>query len=149
MNTKEPKDLTLFDNILQINFNSSLVTSYASLIIFVNIGLGNGLLSVWHRTITWTNVDLLPVGPIGQTLFEYNIFIQENAFKNVICKKSLILFKPQCMPNAGHDSTWREHMPYFVPKRPFSLEQYNACQSQRWTTTIYYNDNMYGILWRS
>ena len=34
---------------------------------WINSGLENGLSAVWHKTNTWTNVDLLSRGPLKQT----------------------------------------------------------------------------------
>ena len=58
------------------------------------IGPGNGLSPVRHQAITWTNANLLS---IRHTLtnsehfnLNLNIFIQENAFKNV-CKMAATL----------------------------------------------------------
>ena len=48
---------------------------------WVIIGPGNGLALVWCQAITWTNDQ------------NTKIFIQENAFENVICKMSAILFR--------------------------------------------------------
>ena len=32
---------------------------------WVNTGSGNGLSSIWHQAITWTNAELLSIGPSG------------------------------------------------------------------------------------
>ena len=44
-----------------------------------------------HQTIIWTNADLLSIGPFGSKprwnfIKNIYIFIQENAFENVLCK---------------------------------------------------------------
>ena len=48
-----------------------------------------------HRAIIWTNTDLLSIGPLEINLseisMETNIFAQDNAFENVICKTVTIL----------------------------------------------------------
>ena len=44
---------------------------------------------VCRQAITWTNADLLSFEPLGTNFSEIcikNIFIQENAFENVVCK---------------------------------------------------------------
>ena len=38
----------------------------------VNIASGNGLLLIWHQAITWTNADLLSIGPQGKDICEIN-----------------------------------------------------------------------------
>ena len=37
---------------------------------WVNIGSGNGLSPDRHQAITWTNADLLSIGPLGTTFSE-------------------------------------------------------------------------------
>ena len=53
---------------------------------------------VRHQAIIWTNVGMLLNGT-----FQWNInqnpynFIKKNAFENVVCKMSAVLFPPQCV----------------------------------------------------
>ena len=42
----------------------------------VIISSGNGLLPIWHQAITWTNADLLIIGPLGTNLIEIWMKIQ-------------------------------------------------------------------------
>ena len=63
---------------------------------WISIGSDNGLLPGWHPAIISTNADIyliwLQVTYLNEISFEiWNIFIQENAFENVICKMSAIL----------------------------------------------------------
>ena len=49
-----------------------------------------------HQAITWTNTDLLSIGPPGKKLQSNsnqnsNIFIEQNAFENVVC-----ILSPNC-----------------------------------------------------
>ena len=60
--------------------------------IWDNIGSGNGLPPVWYQAITWTNADLLR--NFNRNL---SLFVDERAFQNVICKMTVILFRPQCV----------------------------------------------------
>ena len=70
-----------------------------------NIGSVSGLLPGRHQTIIWTNAGilLLLMGPLGanfsENLIELNsyIFIQENAFGNVVWKMATILSQPECV----------------------------------------------------
>ena len=69
----------------------------------------NGLPLGWHQTIIWTNAGLLLIGPLGtnfsQIVFRNsNIFIQENAFENVIWEMSAILSQPQCVKTISSSS---------------------------------------------
>ena len=54
----------------------------------------NGLLPGRHQAIIWTNAGILFSGPLGTNFSEIQIFIQENAFHNDICKIMTILSRP-------------------------------------------------------
>ena len=62
------------------------------------IDLDNGLSPGWRQAIIWTNAGILLIGPFG-TNFSENwieiIIIEENAFKNVVCKMVVISPWPQ------------------------------------------------------
>ena len=63
---------------------------------WVSIGSGNGLVPNRWQAITWTNADWLSIGPLRNN-FQWkinrnsSIFIQENAFENVISETVAIL----------------------------------------------------------
>ena len=63
------------------------------------IGSHNGLLLGQRHAIIWTNAGILLLRPLGTNLREIliktYIFIQENAFENVILKMVAILSGPQ------------------------------------------------------
>ena len=40
------------------------------------MGSDNGLWSLWHQAIMWTNADLLSIGPLGMNLGEILIKMQ-------------------------------------------------------------------------
>ena len=65
------------------------------------IGSENGLLHGQHQTIIWANTGILLIGPLGRNFSEIlsnlYIFIQENAFQNVVRKTAVILSRPQCV----------------------------------------------------
>ena len=67
---------------------------------YIIIGLDNGPLPDPRQVIVWTNAGILLIGPLG-TSFIQNlnrnlcIFIQENAFENVIWQMTAILSWPQ------------------------------------------------------
>ena len=61
----------------------------------------NGLSPGWRQAITWANVGILWNGPLGTNFIgrnfncNWNIFINENGFKNVICEMAAILSQHQ------------------------------------------------------
>ena len=59
------------------------------------IGSDNGLSPGRRQAIIWTNAGILLIGPLGTNFSEIligisNIFIQENAFENVVCELASI-----------------------------------------------------------
>ena len=64
------------------------------------IGPDKGLSPGRRQAIIWTNAGILLIGPWEQTSVKFyrysNIFIQENAFKNVVCEMAPISSRPQC-----------------------------------------------------
>ena len=62
------------------------------------IGSDNGLSPGRRHAIIWTNDGSMYIGTLGTNVSENSyIFIQENAFENVVCKMAVILFRPQCV----------------------------------------------------
>ena len=62
------------------------------------MGSGNGLSPVRRQGITWTNGDSLSIGPVGININEMlieNLFIEEDAFRNVVCEMAAILSRSQ------------------------------------------------------
>ena len=71
------------------------VMPYAS-VNWVGIGSGNGFSTVRRQTINWTSVDLLSIGSLGtnsgKNLYRNSsIFIEENAFENIVSEMAAIL----------------------------------------------------------
>ena len=67
--------------------NSAVESDAYTSVNYATIGSDNGFSPVWCQAIIWTNASLLPVLPPPWTNFceiQNNIFIQENAFANVI-----------------------------------------------------------------
>ena len=64
------------------------------------IGSDNDLSPGRRQAIIWTNDGILLIGPL-ETNFSENfkqnshIFIQENAFENIVCEMAAILSRPQ------------------------------------------------------
>ena len=64
------------------------------------ISSDNGLSPGRHQAIIWTNAGILLIGPF---ILHWNdnqdsyIFIQENAFENIVWKMAAILSRPQCV----------------------------------------------------
>ena len=52
-----------------------------------------------RQAITWTNVGILLIGPLGtnfsEMLIESHTFLQENPFEKIVCKMTAILSRPQ------------------------------------------------------
>ena len=63
-----------------------------------NIGSGNDLSHVWYQSITWTNADLLAIGPLGTNVSENRIKIQRFHSRKYIWKCHL--------RNGGHFVQW-------------------------------------------
>ena len=55
------------------------------------------LVARWHQANTWTNADLLSIGPSGtkfnEILIKYHIFSQGIFFQNIVCKMAAILLQ--------------------------------------------------------
>ena len=75
------------------------------------IGSDNGLSPDRRQAIIWTNDGILLIGPLGRNKLQWNlkrnsyIFIQENAFENLVLKMAAILFRPQCVKQT-HCVAW-------------------------------------------
>ena len=66
------------------------------------IGSDNGLSSGRRQDIIWANAEILLIRNLGTNFSEklkWNpyIFIQENAFQNVVCEMAAILFRPNVL----------------------------------------------------
>ena len=75
------------------------------------IGPDNGLSPGWYQAITWTNAGTLLIQSLGTNssgiLSNIYMFIQENAFENVVCGIASILSRPQCETwNTVHEVIW-------------------------------------------
>ena len=66
------------------------------------IGSDNSFSPGRRQAIIWTNAGILLIEPLGTNLRNFNrnwnIFIQENAFENIVCEMASILSRPQCGP---------------------------------------------------
>ena len=62
-----------------------------------NIGSDNGLLPGWHQAITWTNVGILLIGPLGTNFSEMFIEIHTFSFKKIHLKMSSGKCRPFCL----------------------------------------------------
>ena len=66
------------------------------------IGSDNGLSPHRRQAIIWTNAGILLIWPLEKIMWNFNpnsyIFIQENAFENVVWKMAAILSQPQRVP---------------------------------------------------
>ena len=66
---------------------------------WVIIGSGNGSAPVWHQAITWTNADLLPIGPLGTNFIDIWIKIQNLLSRKCIWKCRLQMPNFHARPN--------------------------------------------------
>ena len=66
-----------------------------------NLNLGDGLSPVLHQAITWTSAGLLSIGPLNNPQWNFktisDVFVQENALENVVCRVGAILSQPHCV----------------------------------------------------
>ena len=70
---------------------------------WVSISSSNGLLPDRRQAITWTNADLLVIGPLGMNFSETGIKIQKFSFMHL--KMSFVKWWPFC---AGADELWED-----------------------------------------
>ena len=72
---------------------------YICVIKLTTVASDNGLLPGQCQAIIWINAGILLIGPLGsnfsEILIEIHIFIQENAFVNLVCKMAAVLSLPQ------------------------------------------------------
>ena len=87
---------------------------YASLN-WVIIGSDNGLLPR-RQAIIWTNTGILLIGSLGTNFVEIlirnsDIFIQQIAFENVVCKMASFSSRPQ---RVNHQKVYRQLQGWFM-----------------------------------
>ena len=63
----------------------------------IGTGSGNGLSPVLHQAITWTNADLLSIGPLGTNFIEIWIKIQKFSFLKMPLKMLSAKWQPFCL----------------------------------------------------
>ena len=67
--------------------------THTHIYIYVIFGSDNGLLTGGHQAIIWTNAGIFLIKSTASNFIDFEvkfIFIQENAFENVICKMAAI-----------------------------------------------------------
>ena len=129
------------------------------------IGSDNGLSPGWFQAIIWTNIGILLIGPLGKQ-FQWNlnrnlhIFIQKNAFENVVWKMSAILSRPQCVNTSQQPMSYKMWMlsSYIVCKTCLGYSSTNNISSTFTNSVLlWYNNfssdlykllNICRILWR-
>ena len=67
------------------------------LVTYAIIVSDNGLSPVWCQAISWTNTDLLSIGPLGTNFGEISIKINTLSFKEVHLKMSSGRWWPFCL----------------------------------------------------
>ena len=120
----------------------------------IGSSLVNSLASVWHQAITWNNVDLLSIGPEGQTSMKLvkngTIFLNKNVFQNVVYQIMAILFMPQCVKKVrlpifySHDTVHsakilsvRSYSSFMITNRTYN-DRY-TCDYKWWVCVVYVN----------
>ena len=92
-------------------------------------GSDNGLLPGGRQAIIWTNAGILLIRNLRNKL-QWNlkqnscIFIQENAFENVVCEMASILFRPQCVnlwDFMRYMDTVQEHYQFIVLSKEMNI----------------------------
>ena len=72
----------------------------------ITIVSDNGLSPDRRQAIIWNNDGILLFRPVGRNFSEIYrnlyIFIQENAFENVVWKMATILSRPQCVKKSNN-----------------------------------------------
>ena len=61
---------------------------------WVSTGSDNGFPPLWRQAITWTNVEFLPIGPLGAHLSEIWIKMQNFSFMKMPLKFSSAKWRP-------------------------------------------------------
>ena len=90
--------VTMIDVVNNRTKINSLKPSHA-IMIYVIIGLHNGLSPTWHKDITWTNTDLLSIGYNRRNSIDWNLYeraiilVQGNASENICPQKVANLFR--------------------------------------------------------
>ena len=81
-----------------------------------NIGSDNGLSPRRRQAIIWTNAAILLIRPLGTNVREkinsnVHIFMQENAFENIVWERVAILSQPQyvIIPSIWTMLLWQIH----------------------------------------
>ena len=90
------------------NFNMTYFIEAYDAVVSAIIGLHDGLSSVRHQAIIWTNAGLLSNETLGTNfsgiLIEIQTFsLKRNAFENIVWKMSAISSQPQCVKTSGRD----------------------------------------------
>ena len=83
------------------------------------IGSDNGLSPERRQAIIWTSAGILLIGPLRTR--NWNIFIEENTFENVVCEILFISSRPQCVNSLRPRQNGR-HLAADIFKRIFMNE---------------------------
>ena len=112
--------------------NSSSPSAPYMSVNWFSIGLGNGLVPNRRQAITWTNADLLSIGPLGTNFSESWIEILTFAFKKIRLKTSSVKWRLIC-PGG------EELIIPFTTKKDYSL---TSCQKSFLPKRVIHNRAM-------
>ena len=77
---------------------------------WATIGSGNGLSSVWHQAITWTNADLLSIWSLGTNFNEIQINILKLSFVGMHLKMLSVKWWPFCPGEDEFNNAFENHV---------------------------------------
>ena len=89
---------------------SGYPSGYPNSVRWITIGLDNGLFSVWYEAITWTNADILLIGPYGTN---FSIFSCDQAALRMVFSVCLSVRLSVC------PSHLFDYVPIIVSSRNF------------------------------
>ena len=109
-------NVTLFKSFNQVTLTHWSRVTHICVSKLTIIGSDNGLSPGRHQAITWTKAVSLLIWPLGTNFSEIlieiqNIFVQENAFENVVCEMSAILSQPQCVYTLLEGNSYQDSLP--------------------------------------
>ena len=124
---------------------------------WVIIGSGNGLSPVRRQAITWTNADLLLIGPFGTNFNEIRIEIQNFSFTKMHLKRLSAKWRPFCpggdeLMNPIPDQTADQWITSLitgvhVPQQAYGMGVLHAYWIMGWYTVGTLEFTIYGKSW--
>ena len=92
---------------------------------WVIIDTGNGLSPNRWQAITWTNADILSIGPFGTNFKEVWIKIQYFSFNKIYSKVPFVKWQPFCSGLNVLNAIWCVSVTWISPINQFNLKRDN------------------------